>query len=440
MSSTFRALRYFNYRLWFCGAIVSNIGTWMQRVAQDWLVLTRLTDESGVAVGITTGLQFLPPILLAPYAGLIVDRVDKRKLLMTTQLSSGASALLLGVLVLTGTAQLWHVYVLAAVLGVATAFDFPARHTFVGEMVGGTDLPNAVSLNSATFNAARVAGPAAAGLLIALVDIGPVFLINALTFLAVVLALTRMRASELQLIPRVIRGKGQIREGLAYIRGRPQITIVMVVVFLVGAFGVNFELTTALMARVEFERGAEQYGLLVSVMAVGSLGGALLAARRERPRVGVVIGAAFLFGVAELVASVMPTYLMFALALIPVGLTALTMLTTANAVVQLNTDPAMRGRVMALYMVILMGGTPMGAPLIGWVGERFGARYTIALGGAVSLIVAVAAAAYLLRSQRLRVNYRLRARPHLLIRSAEVRAEQSSTIPGTTEDNACWPQ
>lgn len=420
MSPTFRSLQVFNYRVWFMGALVSNTGTWMQRVAQDWLVLTELTDDSGVAVGITTGLQFLPMLLLAPVAGVMADRLPKRRLLMATQLASGATALILGILVVTGAAQLWHVYVLAGLLGVASAFDAPARQTFVGEMVGADELSNAVGLNSASFHAARIVGPAAAGLLIALFGTGPVFLINAFTFLAVMLALTRMRVHELHPMPRTVRGRGQIREGFAYVRGRPDIMIIMAIVFMVGTFGLNFQLTTALMARLEFDKGAGQYGLLGSIMAIGSLTGALLGARRERPRLRLVVGASACFGVACLVAASMPTYWTFAIALIPVGVSALTLMTAANATVQITTDPAMRGRVMSLYMAIFMGGTPVGAPFIGWIGETYGARYTILLGGVVSLVVAGVAGLYLMRTNHLQVRYRITQRPHLLVTSAGI--------------------
>jgi MFS family permease len=394
VSPTFQALRIPNYRLWATGALVSNTGTWMQRVAQDWLVLTGLTHNSGVAVGITTGLQFAPVLLLAPITGAVADRWNRRRLLMATQTASGVLALILGLLVITHVAQLWHVYVLAAALGVVAAFDSPARQAFVSEMVTTEDLSNAVGLNSASFHAGRLIGPGVAGLLIHWFGTGPVFLINAVSFAAVLASLGRMRVSQLTPVIRPPRGKGAVRAGLRYVRRRPDLMLIMAIVGMVGTFGLNFQLTTALMARTVFDKGSGEYGLLGSVMAIGSLGGALLAARRENPRVGLVIGATAAFGGFCMVSAVMPSYLLFGVSLIPVGLSSLTLMTAANATVQLSTTPAMRGRVMALYMAIFMGGTPIGAPVVGWVGQQFGARWTILVGGLVSLATAGAAAAW----------------------------------------------
>ncbi|HEX8496711.1 MAG TPA: MFS transporter [Actinomycetales bacterium] len=428
MSPTFRALRTFNYRMWMAGAIVSNVGTWMQRVAQDWLVLTVLTDQSPVALGITTGLQFAPMLLLAPIAGVLADRMPKRRLLMITQAAMGLMGLVLGLLVVTGTVQLWMVYVLALGLGVAAAVDAPARQAFVSEMVPREDLSNAVGLNSASFNAARIVGPGLAGLLIAWVGTGPVFLINAASFLAVIASLARMRVRELTPPPVAARGKGQMRAGLAYVRGRSDLVLILAVVGMVGTFGLNFQMTTALMATSVFDKGPSEYGLLGSIMAIGSLGGALLAARRERPRLRLVVGATFAFGFFACVAAAMPTYELFAVALVPVGLSSLTLMTSANATMQLSVSPEMRGRVMALYMAIFMGGTPIGAPIIGFVGSHFGARWTIGVGGILSLVTALVAVAWTMRSKRLTVRYRLRQSPHLLLTpsraATEARAEQ----------------
>ncbi|MHB1235132.1 MAG: MFS transporter, partial [Microbacteriaceae bacterium] len=367
MKRTFRSLRFFNYRVWAAGALVSNVGTWMQRVAQDWLVLTVLTHNSAIAVGITTGLQFGPILVLAPLAGLISDRYNKRIVLMITQGAAGIVSLVLGLLILGGHVQLWHVYLLALLSGIIAAIDNPSRQTFVTEMVPLADLPNAVGLNSASFNAARLIGPGLAGLLIAGVGTGWVFVINAASFLAVMFSLTRIRTSALQGSARPGRGTGAIRDGLRYVRGRPDILLIMVIVGLIGAFGINFQMTTAIIARLVFHSDAAQYGLLGSIMAIGSLTGALLAARREHPNIRLVIGAGFVFGVVATAAALMPSYWSFALALIPVGVTALTLLTSANATVQMTVAPAMRGRVMALYMAIFMGTTPIGAPLIGWI-------------------------------------------------------------------------
>jgi MFS family permease len=396
VSPTFRALRIPNFRLWATGALVSNTGTWMQRVAQDWLVLTVLTHESGVAVGITTGLQFAPIAVLAPVAGAVADRVNRRHLLMATQALSGVLALVLGLLVVTDVAQLWHVYLLAGLLGVVAAFDSPARQAFVSEMVGIDDLPNAVGLNSASFHAGRLIGPGIAGLLIAWLGTGPVFLINAVSFGAVLASLQRMRVADLRPAPRGPRGRGAVVDGLRYVRRRADLVLLMAVVGMVGTFGLNFQITTALMARTVFDKGSGEYGLLGSIMAIGALGGSLLAARREHPTLRLVVGATGVFGVMSIVAALMPTYWAFAIALIPVGLSSLTVMTAANATVQLSTSPQFRGRVMALYMAIFMGGTPVGAPLIGWIGENFGARWTILVGGIVSLATAGVAVAWVM--------------------------------------------
>ncbi len=405
MSPTFRALRHTNYRLWAIGALVSNVGTWMQRIAQDWLVLTVLTHNSGIAVGVTTGLQFAPMLLLAPVAGAVADRFERRKVLIGTQIASGLLALVLGLLVISGAAQLWEVYLMATLLGSVAAIDAPARQAFVSELVPIEDLPNAVGLNSASFNGGRLIGPGIAGLLIsAFGATGPVFLLNAASFAAVVFSLTHMRRSELRSAPRTGKGKGSIRAGLSYVKHRPDLILILAIVGMVGTFGLNFQLTTALMARLVFHRGAGEYGVLGSIMAIGSLGGALLAARREHPRLRLVIGAALSFGVFSIVAALMPNYVSFAVALIPVGLSSLTLMTAANATVQLTTTPAMRGRVMALYMAIFMGGTPIGSPIIGWVGEALGARWTILLGGFVSILTSVAAVLWLKYSQGLRMS------------------------------------
>ncbi|GEL95839.1 MFS transporter [Cellulomonas composti] len=430
--TTFASLRLFNYRLWFAGALVANVGTWMQRVAQDWLVLTQLSDQSGVAVGITTALQFAPVLFLSAWAGVLADRLDRRKLLMATQVAQGVLAAGLGALVLSGHAQLWHVYVFALALGCVTAIDGPVRQTFVAELVPPERLSNAVGLNSASFNAARLIGPGVAGLLIAAVGTGWVFLINAVTFGATIFALTQMRASELQRMPSAPRAKGQIREGMRYVRHRTDIIVIMVVVGVVSTFGLNFQLTSAMMASTEFGKGAGEYGILGSVLAIGSLAGALLAARREQPRVRLVIGAAFGFGIATGVMALMPTYPSFAIACIPVGLASLTMMTAANATIQLTTSPEMRGRVMALYMMVFLGATPVGSPIVGWIGETFGARWAIGVGSISALLVATGAAIWARRAWDVRVRYHL-SRPHLEVVHPVVEREAALARAGAQE-------
>jgi len=405
----FRALKVFNYRLWVTGALVSNIGTWMQRVAQDWLVLTILTNNSGTAAGITTGLQFLPIVFLGPFAGLLGDRVNKRKLLLCTQMAMGLCALLLGLLVVTHTVELWHVYVIAFLLGVASAFDAPSRQAFVSEVVSKEDVPNAVALNSASFNLARLAGPGIAGVVIALFGTGPAFLINAASFVAVIFSLWRMRVSELQPVARVPRGKGQIREGFAYIRHRPDLMMIMVLVFMVGTFGMNFQITNALMATTVFHLGPGEYGLLGSVMAIGTLAAALMAARRKNMRMLYIVGGALAFGGTVAIAAFMPSFALYAVALVPVGLAALTLMNACNTTVQLNTDAAMRGRVLAVYMVVLQGGTPIGAPLVGWIATEFGARWSLGIGAVVAIASALVALVMMNRRNHVRIRDQFRS-------------------------------
>jgi MFS family permease len=424
VSPTFRSLRNRNYRIYYAGGVVSNIGTWMQRIAQDWLVL-RLSDNDGVALGITTGLQFLPMLLVGPWGGMLADRYSKRKLLVVTQAFMGAVALVLAGLDLTDLVQVWHVYVLALMLGLGTAVDNPARQSFVIEMVGRDDLPNAVGLNSASFNLGRVIGPALAGLLIEVFGTGPVFVINGLSFTAVIYALTRLRTAELSPAPRAGRGPGQVLEGIRYVRSRPDLLTVMVLVFFVGTFGLNFQLTMALMATEEFGKGAGEFGLLGSIMAVGSLTGALLAARRGRPRLRLLLLAALAFGLVEVASGLMPTYVLFAAILVPVGVAALTFITAANSTMQLGVDPIMRGRVMALYMAVFFGGTPLGAPLVGAVAEAFGARWSLILGGAVSALAAVVAAFVLARHERLQIRGELFGIPRRSVREEQMTSTMS---------------
>jgi MFS family permease len=390
LSPTFRSLHNHNYRLYATGGVVSNTGTWMQRVAQDWLVVVLATND-GTALGITTGLQFLPALLLSPYAGLIADRFPKQRLLQVTQTVMAVTALLLGVLAVTGTVEVWHVYVLAFVFGVGSAFDAPARQSFVSEMVDPEDLSNAVGLNSASFNAARVAGPALAGLLIGAFGGGAeatgwVILLNGLSYAAVVMALRRMVVADLNITEREERHKGMIRDAVRYLRGRPDLMLILTVVFFAGTFGLNFQMTSALMATQVFDKGATEYGLLGSAMAVGSLTGALMAARRTRIRLRLVAGAALLFGAVEIIAGLVPTYLTYVLVVPFLGFSALTMITAANTTMQLATAPHLRGRVMALYLMVFMGGTPLGAPFIGWIGGQFGARWTLITGGGFTIL------------------------------------------------------
>ena len=431
---TFRSLRNPSYRTWFAGSLVSNIGTWVQRTAQDWLVLTKLTHEDAAAVGITLAFQFGPVLLMMPIAGLIADRVNRRRMLFITQLSMGILGLGLGLIVVTNVATLYEVYGFAFALGVVSAIDMPVRQTFVSEIVDEKQIPNAVALNSAAFNSARLIGPGIAGLLIAAIGSGWVFLINAASFAATLLALALMHVGELRASSRPPRAPGQIREGWRYVASRPDIVIVLVMMSLVGTFGVNFPIFTSTMA-LSFHQGANGYGLLSSVMAIGSVLGSLMAARREKPRI-VVIGLASLgFGLSMLASAIMPTYWSFAAVLIVVGLSALTMMTSANAYVQTTTTPSMRGRVMALYMAIFAGTTPLGAPLVGWIANVAGPRWAIAVGAASGLAAAAVALGWMIVTNRLRLRRDTTARFGLAfsynhntrIRSRRRNAEDLST-------------
>lgn len=434
MIRTFRSLGIYNFRLFVIGAFVSNVGTWMQRTAQDWLVLTKLTHEDAAAVGITLALQFGPVLLMMPIAGLIADRVNRRRMLFITQLSMGILGLGLGLIVVTNVATLYEVYGFAFALGVVSAIDMPVRQTFVSEIVDEKQIPNAVALNSAAFNSARLIGPGIAGLLIAAIGSGWVFLINAASFAATLLALALMHVGELRASSRPPRAPGQIREGWRYVASRPDIVIVLVMMSLVGTFGVNFPIFTSTMA-LSFHQGANGYGLLSSVMAIGSVLGSLMAARREKPRI-VVIGLASLgFGLSMLASAIMPTYWSFAAVLIVVGLSALTMMTSANAYVQTTTTPSMRGRVMALYMAIFAGTTPLGAPLVGWIANVAGPRWAIAVGAASGLAAAAVALGWMIVTNRLRLRRDTTARFGLAfsynhntrIRSRRRNAEDLST-------------
>ncbi|MQA93270.1 MAG: MFS transporter [Streptosporangiales bacterium] len=411
----FRSLSTRNYRLFATGQVVSNTGTWMQRVAQDWLIL-ELTHGSGVALGVTTGLQFLPLLLFGLWGGALADRYNKRRLLMITQGVMGMLALLLGTLAITGNAQVWHVYLLAFGLGMATVVDNPTRQTFVVEMVGPRDLPNAIALNSAIFNLARVLGPAVAGVLIALIGTGPVFLVNFASFAAVLTGLYLMRPSELYVSERAVREKSRLREGLAYVGKRKDLVLLLVLVGVVAAFGMNFQMTTALMAREVFHTGAGSFGLASTMLAVGALSGALVAARRHgKPRLKLLIVSSLAFGILETASGLMPTYLSFLMLLVPTGLALLLFNTAANATFQLSVDPAVRGRVMGLYLLIFAGTTPLGAPIVGWLAELFGPRMSLIAGGVISLIGSVVVGLLLARQQQLRLRPALLPYPRLRV-------------------------
>ncbi|OYU06866.1 MAG: MFS transporter [Pseudomonas sp. PGPPP1] len=395
---TFRSLRSTNYRIWAAGALVSNIGTWMQRTAQDWLVLTQLTPHNAAAVGIVMSLQFGPQLLLLPWTGFAADHYDQRKLLIATQATMGVLALTLGVLTVTGIVQLWQVYVFAFLSGCASAFDAPVRQIFVAELVGEKDLSNAIALNSTSFNMARMIGPAVAGLTIASVGTGWAFLLNGSSFFAVLASLFFLRVSGQHTKVRALRTKGSLTEGLRYVWARPDLKAILLMLFLIGTFGMNFPIFISTMAVTVFHTDARGYGLLTSTLAIGTIAGALLAAGRERPQFKSLLNGAAIFGVGCTLAALAPNYGLFAVALVIIGVGAMTFSNTTNSLMQLSTEPAMRGRVIALRVGVALGGTPIGAPIVGWVADHLGPRWAL-LVGAVAGILAVGVALYTLRRQ-----------------------------------------
>lgn len=411
MSPTFAALSVRNYRWYVSGQLVNTTGTWMQRVAQDWLVLE--LSGSSVALGITTALQFLPFLVLAPLTGVLADRVSRRVLLVGSGIVTGVAAVALGAAAATGTATVGLVYLLALVLGVAAAVDNPARQAMVGEMVGQEHLTNAVALNSASFNLARIGGPSLAGVVIAAWGTAPVFWINAATCVFSIVALLMLRASEFDLSQGRGADRATFREGWSYLRGRGDLVFVLLLAFVVATFGLNYQLNTALMAREGFHVGAAGFGLMGTVLAIGSLAGSLLAARRGRPRLRLVVVAALVFSTVTTLCGLAPTYVLFLLLLPAAGATAMTFTTAAQSYLQLGTEPHVRGRVMGFYTLVFFGGTPVGAPAIGWVAEVLGPRWGLIGGGLLALVGVGLATAWVMRRDGLRAQAHLRPRPHL---------------------------
>jgi MFS family permease len=390
-AGVFRSLRGFNYRVWAGGAFVSNVGTWVQRTAQDWLVFTQLTHHDASAVGLVMALQFGPQLLLLPWTGYVADHFNQRRLLIVTQAVMGLLALALGILTVTGFVRLWHVYIFAFLFGSAAAFDAPVRQTFVGELVGDADLHNAVALNSTSFNGARMIGPAVSGMAIAAIGTGWAFLINGFSFIAVLVSLAFLRVAELRPNARARHAKGSFTAGLRYAWGRPDLKAILVMLFLIGTFGLNFPIFISTMAVGIFHADARGYGLLSSIMAIGTVGGALLSAHREKPRFGLLLVGAGVFGIGCTMAAFAPNYWFFAGALVIIGVAALTVTNTTNSLMQLTTEPAMRGRVMALRVGIALGGTPIGAPIVGWVANSFGPRWALGVGAASGFAAAIVA-------------------------------------------------
>jgi MFS family permease len=394
-SDTFRSLRIRNYRLFFYGQLVSTTGTWMQTVALGWLVL-RITN-SGFAVGVVTALQFLPMLLLGTYGGVMADRLDKRRVLVVTQSGMAVSSAALAAITIAGADPLWAIYVLTFISGAFFAVDMPVRQAFLSEMVGNRDLPNAVALNSAMFNTSRVIGPALGALLIKLVDVGPCFAFNAVSFAAVIAGLMMMRTEDLFRTVPVVRARRQAREGLSYVWRTPELRATIAVMAVVGTLAFNFTVVLPVLAKFTFNGDASTYGWLSSLMGVGSIIGALAVASKLQPTVKLLVGSAVAFGAVMLLSAVAPTLMSEYVVMVLLGTTSITFMATANSTCQLASAPEMRGRVMALYGLVFLGSTPIGGPIVGWISQSFGPRYGMAVGGIATLAAAGVMASVLLR-------------------------------------------
>jgi MFS family permease len=404
--NTFRAMHVRNYRLFATGQMVSLLGNWMQVTAQDWLVL-KLSHNSPSALGFVTALQFLPVLFLTLIGGKLADRFDKRRILLITAAAYALLATLMGVLVVGGVIQLWMVFCFAAAWGTVGAIDTPARQSFVSEMVGRDLLPNALSLNSAVFNSARIVGPAIGGLTIAFFGTGTAFVINAFTFIGPLVALSRMVPAELHrdLAARAKAGEARIADALRYVRQRRDLAIPMILILVAGLFAFNFAVTLPVLAKNVFHRGAGEFGLLSTCLAIGALGGALAgSSRRKRPSTWTVTAAAIAFGSLETLLGLSPSFVLTLILLIPTGFAMIFFAQAANQRVQMGTEATIRGRVMALYVLVFMGTTPVGAPVVGWVGEAFGPRTAIWAGGALTLVAAIVVFALEQRRQGVRVR------------------------------------
>ncbi|HEX3946997.1 MAG TPA: MFS transporter [Acidimicrobiales bacterium] len=382
---TFKALRVRNYRLYFFGQVISASGTWMHAVALGLLVLSDRLHGNGFNVGLVTALQFLPMLLMGSWGGLVVDRMDKRRLLYATQTASGLLALALGLLTALGSITMWEVYLISTLFGVVNLFDNPARQTFVSEMVGHDLMPNAISLNSVVMNSARVIGPAIGGVLIFAIGLAACFLFNAASYVAVLVALFMMRPAELHRRPVVLRAKGQVREGLHYVWSTPSLRDPLLAMAVVGIFAFNFITTLPLLATDTFAGGAGTYSTLMAAMGIGAVIGGLVVAHRSRPSVAMLSTIGLAFGVMLLAVAASPTEAVALVALVAMGACSIAFIATANATIQLQADPAMRGRVMALYAIAFLGSTPIGAPLVGWISDVSSPRVAVMAGGVATL-------------------------------------------------------
>ncbi|MEV4626712.1 MFS transporter [Micromonospora sp. NPDC049523] len=422
LGTTFQSLQVRNYRLFAIGQLTKLIGVWMMFTAQDWLVLN-LSDNSATALGWVTALQFTPVLLLTLFSGRLADRYDKRLLLFIANAAWCVLALGMSLLVVTGVIELWHVFVFAALLGTANAVETPVRQSFVSELVGTPLLPNALSLSAATFNSARIIGPAVAGVAIALFDVGPVFLISVFGALAPLIGLVRMRGEELHreaLPPMDERAPAKVIDGLRYVRVRPDLVLPMVLMSVMGMTLFNFQITLAALAKTVFNTGAASFGLFTTALAVGALGGALAGSgRRSRPSVWVVLGAAVACAIAGTLVGVATTYWLVLVLLVPAGFLMVYFAQASNQRVQLGVDAAFRGRVMALWVLVFLGTNPVGAPLIGWVAEHAGANAAIWIGGLISLAAALLAVLWQLRHDGSRLRLRIAPLPRFYVVPAD---------------------
>jgi len=413
LADTFRSLKVRNFRLFLTGQLIALVGTWMRFIALDWLALD-LSDNSGAALGLVTAFQLAPTLVFALYAGKLADRFDKRRILQLCNLIWFVLTSLLAVLVISGQIQLWQIYAFSLILGVVSAQEIPTRQAFASELVGPELLPNALALNGATFNSARIVGPAVAGVLIALIGIGPIFVINAATLLVTVVTMAMMNPAELERAPRT-GSNGTVREGLAYVRRRPDLLLPLALVLIVGGFGFNFQVTLALMAKSEFQTGPAAFGLLTTALALGALAGALGGTkRRKRPSVYLVLGAAIGFGVLEILAGFAPSFTVAVALLVPTGFLMVFFAQAANQRVQLGVSPQMRGRVMALYVMVFLGSAPIIAPIVGWLAELLGPRSGLWVGGALSLAAGLTALVYRTRRRGVAVSVERSPRPRLI--------------------------
>jgi len=383
---TFASLKIRNYRLYFFGQAVSLCGTWMQTIGQTWLVL-KMTN-SGTQLGLIAAAQFLPMLFFAPFGGIVADRFNKRKILYFTQTASAILALILGILVATASVQLWMVYVLAVLLGCVNTIDNPTRQTFIFEMVGKDSLQNAVSLNSTQVNLARVIGPAIGGGIIAGLGLAPCFFINAVSFLSVLIALFMMTAEELSPAPISEHKKGQLREGFRYVKSNKTLRETLLMMAIIGTLTYEFAVSLPLLAQFTFHGNAGTYAALTVAMGLGSMAGGLYSASRKKIKTGMLVNAAWLFGATTLLLAIAPSFILALAALVLVGFFSISFLSTGNTTLQLESEPGMRGRVMSLWTMAFLGSTPIGGPIVGFIGEHAGPRWGLVLGGVAALVAA----------------------------------------------------